>query len=87
MRALWHADPTQGAPNVLNFGGLSPAIVVTNNASLSITNLTLSGTGPLNITQPDQYERYKTSGVANWPSLIVEPGTNVRYTSLTRILL
>ena len=75
--SLLPADATQNITNVLNFGGLSPAIIVADDARLTITNLTLAGTGAQNITDPSDYQKYRASGLGSWPSLIVEPNTEV----------
>lgn len=45
---------------------------------MSFTNMTLTNSASRHIAKPDWQTRYQCAGLGSWPSIIVEPGANVR---------
>ena len=79
LTVLADAAPSSNTTNVLDFGGLTPAIVVVDGADLTLVNITLAGVAPQTISNPDSDQRLRAAGLGSWPSLIVEPGCQVDF--------
>lgn len=64
-------------PAVLDFGQIVDAIMVGENGTLALQNITLQNAAPRNVLKTDTHARYKVVPFGPWPSLTVLPNATV----------
>ena len=53
--------------SVLDFGGITGALILKDNANVTFNNITLMGAGPQNLSDPNADTKLKASGLGIWP--------------------